>query len=315
MKIGKAYCPELDIDLTIYQLRNWHYDEEEYAHIDADNLTFKCQEKYCLAELYDVNATKPRPKQTPHFRTLPNNEHTCTVEDDDKLVTSGTSATKHGKDKAYRENDFPDEFIVKRKPSQRQKLAEGKTQQPVIIEPSSNTNTKAGNNTGRGSNRTSDLEHIVECFLGHQDNPEALKKKFLTIAKERLSYRQFFTPISYFNGENKQRIYYGQLKEISAYGDKDKQRFILNFKKWPTINAHDYPLSIYLSQNTITRYRKRGLFKNQMLDFLAHPDQDILCFFFGCPELVERNYKNKPGSYNRLEAKITNLDHLVLSFS
>lgn len=173
--------------------------------------------------------------------------------------------------------------MVKRQPVQRRKPTNDKTQQPVIIESSSNLNTKNAHNTKQGPNRTSDLEHIVECFLGHQDNPEALKKKFLTIAKERLSYRQFFTPISYFNGESKQRIYYGQLKEISAYGDKDKQRFILNFKKWPTINEHDYPLSIYLSQSTINNYRKRGLFKNQMLDFLEQPEQDVLCFFFGCP--------------------------------
>lgn len=278
-------------------------------------MTFKCQDKNCQAGLYHVNAANPRPKQTPHFRTLPNNGHTCPVEEDDKLVTAGTETTKHGKDKAYRENDFPDEFLVSRKPSQRKTKNKENEQQPITVEPSSNTNTKTGNNTGQGPNRTSDLEHIVECFLGHQDNPEALKKKFLTIDKERLSYRQFFTPISYFNGENKQRIYYGQLKEINAYGDKDEQRFILNFKKWPTISEQDYPLSIYLSQNTITRYRKRSLFKNQMLDFLAHPEQDILCFFFGCPELIERNYKNKPGTYNRLEAKITNLDHLVLRFT
>jgi len=315
MKIGKAHCPELDIDLTIYQLRDWHFDEDEYNDINADNLTFLCQDINCRAELSDVNATNPKPKQTPHFRTLTNETHSCGIEDDDKLTIPGTDEPKRGHDKAYKENEFPDEFLLKRKPSKRRGTPEDKPEQPIIIENPNSSKPKNDSDSRQAPNRTSDLEHIVECFLGHQDNPETLKHKYLTIDKQRLSYRRFFVPVGYYDGREELRIYYGQLKTINVYGEDKDQRFVLKFKAWPTLEDKKHPLSIYLSKNTINSYRKRKLFKTQMLNFLEHPEQDVLCFFFGYPELVDKNYKNKEGTYKRLEATVTNLDHLVLCFN
>ncbi|PCK07057.1 MAG: hypothetical protein COA42_16260 [Alteromonadaceae bacterium] len=316
MKIGTAYCRELSQEISIYQLRDQHFDENNDTN--ADKLTFTCRSANCSAELADINATNPRPKQTPHFRTFANSSHQCELESTDTSLQNTDEGTR-GAPKAYKETNFPLEFIVERpKKDEPQQTLATKEDQPKISRtiPAIEESSTKTNKPSKAHTRTSDLEHIAECFLSNQDDNELLKQQQLSIGDQQLSYRQYFKPTKFFDGKDALRVYYGQLKHIKPYGKDRHTSFGLEFVKWPEVDGKAYPLQIYLSNQLISNYRKQKLFTNQMQYFLENTEQKVLCFFYGCPEIVERKYrdKDKEGSYQRLEANITNLDHLFLCF-
>lgn len=77
MKFDKAYCIELNQSVTIYEVRDLHFDESE--EFDAKSATFLCSDEKCREEktpiLTTLNATTRKYIKTPHFKDTPSTVH------------------------------------------------------------------------------------------------------------------------------------------------------------------------------------------------------------------------------------------------
>ncbi len=71
--LDRAYCYDTDSILTVYQVREMHFDETNSFR--ADNARYECPDPNCQSVVTGVNHSKTRFKRTPHFRLLPKHQH------------------------------------------------------------------------------------------------------------------------------------------------------------------------------------------------------------------------------------------------
>lgn len=308
MKYDKAYSELLEECLTIYEVRELNFDQEN--DYDSDNDFFFCPDESCRLEqkqksvLTTVNAKKVVYIKTPHFKDIPSTLHEkeCPYISYESKQMSLDSKSTHTE--GIKETDFPTEFILKRKKYTKKArvgdiFEEKNTLDKVNTSKSKNKTEK--NTSKKSSNRTSIFEHIVECYFSNLNDKELLKKMPLAINGLNKNYNSFFKQIKYFeDGEG--LIYWGKVKKIKDY----KYSFSITFED----QVSDKSISIYINKSTIDDYRKKNYFLDFIRDVISQ-EGEFNCFFLGAyPEL--KTVKNKESSFEVFNINITNLDHFLL---
>ena len=120
-----------------------------------------------------------------------------------------------------------------------------------------------------------------------------------------LYFRNFFKRIRYFSDEEG-LIYWGNIKGIKKYG----QNYSIKFKNTAKYNNKELFISIYIENETIEKYRKRRLFREQ-INALVESTEEILCFFVGAyPRLVDVPKKDGT-TFLAFNVDVQNLDHIA----
>lgn len=313
MKYDKAYCVELLQCLTIYQVRDLHFDEDE--NFDANNATFKCPDFECRqcesSTLTTFNATSKKYIKTPHFKDKPTTKHRDNCPYNSEFVNQDYQLPSNVHLENYKETNFPSEFLLKREKYSRnsQISASGQSDMKQETKFLSNNQHLLDENRGVAPNKTSILEHLVECYLSHQGNPALLRQMRLKIGSLTLPYSRFFKRIQYFYEAQdlKNLIYWGRIKQAKKYG----QTYIITYEKLAYDPSNESPLSIsiYINNDVIKKYRKRSLFQEQMEELTKKCD-NILCFFIGAYPIKRTVDTNLQKVFEVYGIDIENLDHI-----
>lgn len=309
MTFEKAYCQELDANITAYKARRAYFSQE-----DSDlKYHFFCPDEKCNVEMTAVNVyTVGKYKQRPHFRTKANKEHSkdCTIvhQDDTKNVEM-----KDGESNSYgsKLHVYPDEFILNRPKKELHTNAprEHDEDDEFDVEsrkPSSSTDNKKH----PVKHSTSFLENVVDSYE-RMTNDEAQVNRIKLYDKVR-SYKNTFKNIKYFT-DGKDFIFYGQIKPIQRFG----KNYAIKFEDNVFFNEHSYSVSIYIEDSLISSYRLRRLFKESIdaLADLGNQFKSATCYFVGAYPELKTIHKKDDSTFDVLEVKITNLDHLVIKFT
>jgi len=115
IKLDHAYCHEFDSVLTIYQVRDLHFDDD--ASFDARNAKFECPDEDCNAPLVGVNHASVKFKNTPHFRLLIHHKHSeaCDYGNESNMKASDESKRK-GTERNYKASYYPEVLLLERQP-------------------------------------------------------------------------------------------------------------------------------------------------------------------------------------------------------
>lgn len=308
IKLDRAYCSETGSVLTIYQVRDSHFDDEEV--FNARKAHFECPDEDCNAPLVGVNHAKIVFKNTPHFRLLTNHKHSeaCDYRDDKSKIVSEES-DEAGAERNHKISDHPEVLLLERQPvpfdTGKPKKKRKVTKPPVTLD----TSTLNSNGDKYSPHETSCLEHIVETWVSN--GAEDLKYSLLTIGDKTKYYRNAFKHINYFTDEEG-LIYWANVKSIKRYG-KD---YAITFEERPWFEGERRQISIYIPNELIERYRKRKLFRRYIESLLDHSYSEVTCYFVGAyPSLKADEVVASKGSFRPLEVQLKNLDHLVLRFN
>ena len=305
MKYDEAYCNLLKDKLTIYEVRDLNFDEtNEY---DSDDSTFFCPDDKCREEIGEksklavVNAKKRKYIRTPHFKDTPNTEHRENCPYGNQTQLKASKDPKSTNTEGVKEHNFPTEFIPVRKRYFKtiDKKKSEDNSDPDTITSKSRPQTNA--NRGKSTNKTSILEHIVECYVSNRDDRDTLKSMPLAIGNLTLNYWSFFKQIRYFQ-DREGLIYWGKIKQIKDY----EFSFRIDFSDW----VNNSSVCLYIKKSVITSYRKKGIFLEEIRELIKDNDEKY-CFFYGVyPQLKRiRNGKNEFEVYN---AEVENLDHILI---
>ena len=307
IKLDRAYCNQTDCVLTIYQVRDLHFDE--HNEFNARSAQYECPDEECNAALVGVNHAKAEFKNTPHFRLLTSHNHSDACDYDgnsDKKTTD--EPEEKGTERNHKVSDQPEVLLLERQPLPfgTGKLKKRKT---TAIPPSTlDTSALSGDNDKAPPHETSCLEHIVETWISN--DAEDLRHSLLTIGDKTKWYRNAFKPIKYFTDEEG-LIYWGSVKSIKKYGED----YAITFTDRPKFEGEQRQISIYISSELIESYRKRKLFRRYIESLIDHTDGGVICYFVGAyPKLKDEEVVTTKGSFRPLEVQLTNLDHLVLRF-
>lgn len=307
INLDRAYCYDTDSILTIYQVRELHFDES--CDFLADKAKYECPDINCTVKVVGVNHTKTRYIRTPHFRLLPNHEHNenCGFYSEKSPTTSEANKNQK-KQTAQVAVKFPEVLLLERQP-----IPTGTGKKDVIDTlselASKPKSSKSSTNTNNKSKyETSSLEHVVETWISNSE--EDLKYTALTIGQKTKWYRNIFKPIEYFTDEEG-LIYWGYIKEIKQYG----KGYVFKFEDWPWFEGEKRPVSIHIKSKQIDKYRKKNLFRSYINSLIDRENIKVRCFFVGTyPKPKKEAIKKGEKEFHPLEVEIKNLDHLVLRF-
>jgi hypothetical protein len=308
IKLDRAYCQETDCVLTIYQVRDLHFDEEESFNAKAAH--YECSDEDCDAALVGVNHTKAEFKNAPHFRLLTGNKHSdaCDYGNESGLKTVSESEGNHN-ERSHKVSAHPEVLLLDRQPAPFGSGKPKKKNNPSAHPSDLNLSPSHVGNEKAAPHETSCLEHIVETWLSN--SAEDLRSSLLTIGDKTKYYRNAFKSIEYFTDEEG-LIYWGTVKSIKKYG-KD---YAITFKERPLFDGEKRQISIYISNELIDRYRKRKLFRRYIDSLINHANQNIKCYFVGAyPQLKGEEVITGNGSFRPLDVHLKNLDHVVLRFN
>ncbi|VDA99851.1 hypothetical protein S1OALGB6SA_924 [Olavius algarvensis spirochete endosymbiont] len=308
IKLDHAYCHEFDSVLTIYQVRDLHFDDD--ASFDARNAKFECPDEDCNAPLVGVNHASVKFKNTPHFRLLIDHKHSeaCDYGNESNMKASDESKRK-GTERNYKASYHPEVLLLERqpppsgtgKPKKKRKAANPQTTVDASLSNSNSDNFSP--------HKTSCLEHVVEIWVSN--DAEVLQYLPLTIGDKNKNYQNAFKNINSFTDEEG-LIYWGHVKSIKDYG----KNYAITFKERPWFEGENRQISIYIRNELIESYRKRKMFRSWIDSLLKDGVSGVKCFFVGTyPTLKEVPVKTSTGSFCPLEVHLKNLDHLVLRFN
>lgn len=305
MKYDEAYCSLLKDKLTIYEVRDLNFDEtDEY---DSDDTTFFCPDDECRDEVGEksklavVNAKKRKYIKTPHFKDTPNTEHREACPYGSPAQISVSEDPESTNIEGVKEHHFPTEFIPVRK-RYTKKVGKEKSEghcdhSEIISKPKPQSNTSRG----KSSNRTSVLEHIVECYLSNRDDKDTLKSMPLAIGDLRLNYWSFFKKIRYFQ-DREGLIYWGRIKVIKDY----KFSFRVDFLGL----ANNKAVCLYIKKSVIDSYRKKRVFLEEIRELIKDNDEKYAFFYGAYPQL--KKIETGGSEFEVYNAEIENLDHLLV---
>lgn len=307
IKLDRAYCRETDSVLTIYQVRDLHFDDEET--FNARKAHFECPDEDCDASLVGVNHAKVEFKNTPHFRLLTNHKHSGGCDygnENNKKVTD--EPEEKGIERNHKVSDHPEVLLLERQPVPFGTGKPRKKKKSAAPPSTLDISTSNGDHDNSAPHETSCLEHIVETWVSN--DAEDLQHSLLTIGDKTKYYRNAFKHIDYFTDEEG-LIYWGNVKSIKKYG----KGYAITFKERPWFEGEKRQISIYIPSELIERYRKRKLFRRYIESLLDHADSGVTCYFVGTyPSLKDDEVVTSKGSFRPLEVHLKNLDHLVLRF-
>ncbi|QAA33540.1 hypothetical protein [Clostridium manihotivorum] len=303
MSFEKAFCENLGRAVTPYEIREMYLDEDSEHYMKKD-LSFKCLDKDCRAELVPVGVYKQRrSKRAIHFRAKSVKEHTCLAHKGEEV---GKSGTKTGDDDPFKMTRYPSELILTDyKGKSKNKITIPWTDEE-IDEDMKNPSTHGDGSTSEWTKFGSkSFEHIVDCY--ENGDKEILNNMDFTLGDKTKKFYKIFKNIKYFYDE-KGLIYYGQVGSVKKYGDNYK----IFFKDKAWVEKY-MPVSIYISSELINRYGKRKVFRDDMEYIINNKDKEVFCYFVGAypePSTYEHNGK-KVESY---QVNIENLRYLELRF-
>lgn len=305
MKYDEAYCSILQDKLTIYEVRDLNFDET--GQYDSDDSTFFCPDDRCREEVGErskltvVNAKKRKYIKTPHFKDTPSTEHreNCPYGNPTQMKASEVSESTHTE--GIKEHHFPTEFIPERKRYVKN-IDSDKSEGQVDLSAVSSSSTPQKNKTrGKSTNRTSVLEHVVECYVSNSGDKETLRSMPLAIGDLKLNYWSFFKRIRYFQ-DREGLIYWGRIRQIKDY----KFSFRIDFVE----RVDNGSVSLYIKKKAIDSYRKRRAFLEEIREFVESNGVKY-CFFYGSyPQL--KKIENGDNEFVVYNAEIENLDHLLI---
>ncbi|RXK02672.1 hypothetical protein CRV02_04345 [Arcobacter sp. CECT 8989] len=309
MTFDKAYCRELEINLTAYRARRKYFEKDDNKHF-----TFECPDKNCKVEFTGVNIyTVGKFKHRPHFRTKKNCSHTK----DCKLVIENVSSIDNGDNEGKKAHGtkltkHPDEFIMER-PKQETNSRGAKEYDEDdtfdTLERAPRLKREYADEKNAKPHKTSYLENVVDSF--EKMDEQEIYDTYITLERERRNYMHTFKNIKYAeDGTN--FIFFGEIKPIKKYGNN----YAILFKDSIWFNGGYKIVSIYITKDLIDNYRLRRLFKETIeeLSNLGNNYTSAKCYFVGAYP-VEETIKGKNGSFTVLNVYIENLDHLVIKFN
>lgn len=305
-QIDNAFCHQASSVLSIYQVRDMHFDEDDT--FDANTASFECVGERCSVELRGVNHKAVKFKRVPHFRVLKGHDHSDEC-DFEKEAHSDSQPNNGVREKeGYKDTNYPAELLLER---MRPPRGSGK---PSRVRDSHNESDAASgqrSKNGRTPHQTSCLEHIVGTFLRH--GKEVLRSELLTIGENTWYYPNAFKPIKWFYKDPPGFIYWGKVKKIQRYAEG----YSIIFSDWPYYQGKPRQVGIYLKDELIEGYRKRRLFRSYIDALLPAPSGQVDCYFVGAyPTLKGEPVILRSGkSFTPLEVHLTNLDHLLLWFN
>lgn len=303
MKFDSAYCLETDSVLTIYQVRDLHFDEDE--DFDSKHNNYFCPDEDCNVQLYGVNDAAVEYKSTPHFRTKPKILHSVKCDYDGKNSQTKGAVSEQKRENSHKISDIPERFIFE---TQKHPMGPNAGLNNKIRTRKQKENNYEFDRESVSPHETSVLEHIVHVWKTNDDN--MLKKSFIYLGNKHKSYYKAFKKIGFFTDEEG-LIYYGRIKKITQYGENYAIEF--DGKARAEVGGDEWlKVSIYIKEEQIDSYRKRKLFKKHIQSLInISENDDIECFFVGAyPE--RKTVKIKDGSFDVFNVEVTNLDHLVL---
>ena len=305
MKFPRAYCQELEREISPYQAREYYFDETSEYY--SQKLTFLCPDAKCRKEIASVGVYLERKsKRALHYRGMKTHEH---HEECDFWMAqqNAVKGNADGENSQAIRNQIPSEFILKRKKAQTLKRLDLEEKIDVDAKDTRSSFNNASNSESEKEYhfKTSSLENVVDCFRNIDE--EILKKERLTINGITRFYRNCFKNIKYHQ-DAKGLIYWGTVKQIKEYG----KNFAITFKEAVWYDNSSKSVSIYITKEQIEKYRKKNLFRQHLIDLKSN-ESEILCFFTGTyPELKEVEVPN--GSFQTFQIDIHNLDHICFEF-
>ena len=307
MTFETAYCQDLCANVSAYKARR-----EFFAQGD-DNLrfTFCCPDEKCGVEFTAVNIyTVAKTKHRPHFRTWPNKKHSqeCDIVKKDTNVIDADSGI--GRGHGIKSSAYPSKLLLVRPPkeatSNASKYSEFDDEFDVEVR---QKNYGHSNNKKGAPHTTSYLENIVDSYE-KMTNTE-LTNCCIELNGENRTYAKTFKKIAYFE-DGKNFIFYGDIEPIKEYG----KNYAITFKDKAWFNKKAYRVTIYITEELISKYRLRRLFRFSIgtLAKLGKEFKSATCYFAGAyPELKTVNHRS--GSFDVLSVDVTNLDHFVVKFT
>ena len=325
MKFDKAYCVELDQKLSIFEVRDLHFDESQSFQSDA--CTFLCPDDACreqmgeLCKLTTVNASKLRYIKTPHFKDIQSTQHSAEcpyhsevkpADETDHVSLESDKSSAH-QDVEEKHFHYPIEFLPQRKEYFRQE-PELDTKPPEVFRLESKVlpMALASNNTPKAAaNRTSIFEHIVDGFIAHMGDKDSLKAMPLTIGDTKLSYWSYFKKIRFFQ-DREGLIYWGKIKAIRDY----KYSFSIVFQD----RVDGQVVSLYIKKKVIDEYRKSQAFRQNIRDASQHLEgsrvegsrEDVTYGFFYGVYPKHKAVKKDDKTFNVYNVEIDHLDHFLI---
>lgn len=309
MTFEVAYCKELDANVTAYKARREFFSQED----SELKYSFRCPDVNCNVEFTSVNVfTLGKFKHKPHFRTWKNKDHSpaCTVVlENSKLHDQETTKTsEHG----TKVKNVPHKFILSR--TSKENTETSRKEQDYDDEGdlvSRNKSSALTRNQQQAIITTSYLENIVDAYQ-EMDNEERMQN-YIELNGESRTYARTFKDIRYCqDGQN--YIFYGEVDHIKVYG-QDQKNYGIKFKDPVWIDNKPYKVYIYITDELISKYRMRRLFRSTIEEFanIDFAKNSAECFFVGAyPEIKTITYKES--TFDVLSVEITNLDHIVFKF-
>lgn len=310
MTFKVAYCKEFNGNITAYKAKR-----EYFAQDDSKlKYSFHCPDENCNVELVGVNIyALGGYKNDPHFRTKQNIKHIPDCFIIKETQHSNSTVSKSSEESSFDYFGFPTEFILERP----KKEASSPTSEisdyddDYDVKPRRKAIDKEARNT-HAPNKTSYLENVVDVYEQIVDTPQA-QTHFIRLNNERRSYKNTFKNIRYFE-DGKNFIFHGSILPIKPYG-KD---YSIKFEDKAKFNHKYYPVTIYITDELISKYRMSRLFRESIDKLVGLGDafKSATCYFVGAyPELKTVTLKNSSNTFDVLEVKITNLDHFVIKFT
>jgi len=307
MKFGRAYCSQLNKNLSPYQARELYTDEDgEYF---GRELTFLCEDQHCRNRLTPVGIYMVRKsKRALHFRTKDEHKIGCSFFQNGTIGGKIRKPPYHEDD--FKPSDFPTELDLN--PAKRKGNGGGL---PIDIDDSnSTTGGTIGSNDGGGKRqtktRTRYLDLVVDCFLS---GDEEGKKGQFTIDGKTKAFHRFFKKVQYFNDETG-LIYYGSVKQLKLYKDKG---IGLCFVDPVWIDKKKYSIWLYVPQERIDESRRKKAFLAEMVELekAVNAGEEVKAFFVGTYPVRESVKKKDDTTFDVYRAELSSINHLSLTFA
>ena len=310
MEIDKAYCIELNDEVTPYQAKYAFFDDNN----TYEKFHFKCVT--CDAEIYGANIyIEALRKQRPNFRTMPRHIHeiNCPYKTSEE-GSSDNHEGHHGSPKRFKGSPFPTELMLHVK-WDGEGAKNGLNKDLDAEESDKNKKEKRSltDKYSEGPTRTGIFEFVVDCF--ERATEEQKNTYSLTIGNKTKSYAAYFMSVKDFQDE-KGLIYYGFINKKRFKKLNDGYRIV--FEDMVSHNGKKLSISLYVSKKSIEFHRKKRYFELNMDKILSlSPNEEAMCYFVGYyPCLKGVPLKNNPSEkFLIYDAEIKNPNHLVIKFS
>ncbi len=159
--LDRAYCDETDSILTIYEVRDFHFDED--FEFNAKTANFECPDENCNAPLAGVNHAKTKFKVTPHFRLMPNREHNENCNFNINKNRPNSSASENStQDVSKLSVNHPEVLLLERQPVPTGTGKKDVTNTQPVRKTRTSRSKSSGSEVKSKPHETSCLEHVVE---------------------------------------------------------------------------------------------------------------------------------------------------------